>query len=174
MRLMQEAADRMLDVSRPPGQQSAMHRDTIAEGALRELSGRLRLPLVKLKMSPRTPCGSRVVAIQEPEKGSCASLTDLFRIGSWRGNSPNKAAKSFLAFLRSHFGFERLCKRIWPPAAICPRRGCLLSSPGRYFYRTWIREMDVAECMASGRARHAVRTRFQVARSPGLCFNSAI
>lgn len=49
IRLMQEAADQMLDVSGSPGQQTAMHRDTIAEGTLRELAARFGIPFFQIE-----------------------------------------------------------------------------------------------------------------------------
>jgi hypothetical protein len=47
--VMQEAADQMLEVSGSPGARSALHRDTIAEGALQEFSARLGIAFIRIE-----------------------------------------------------------------------------------------------------------------------------
>jgi hypothetical protein len=49
IRVMQEAADHMLEVSELAGPRAAIHRDTIPEGALREFSARLGIPFVRIE-----------------------------------------------------------------------------------------------------------------------------
>jgi hypothetical protein len=49
IRIMQEAADQMLEVSGSEGARSAIHRDTITEAALRNLSARLGMPFIQVE-----------------------------------------------------------------------------------------------------------------------------
>jgi hypothetical protein len=49
IRVMQEAADQMLEVSEIAGSRSAIHRDTISEGSLREFSASLGIAFMRIE-----------------------------------------------------------------------------------------------------------------------------